>query len=190
MKIHISPGNNKIGDTPNISLPPGISCRRNAPCYDKCYARKFYRMKEARVAWDENWNFYKSDARWYFRAVRDWLNQHEPKFFRWHVSGDCPDGFYMESVFRIAEDFPSTMFLMYTKQYEILISLGIVDAPINFTVMLSAWPYLNVPDINFPRLWVQGDPRVPGTAFHCPGKCESCRMCWKGTFYNIVVKAH
>lgn len=63
MKLHISNGNTKLGQVPNISFPPVKTCRKKVPCAkDGCYALKFYRMWPAvKNAWDENYKLYKKD---------------------------------------------------------------------------------------------------------------------------------
>lgn len=190
MRIHISTGNDKIGNTPNVSLPPIISCRNRPPCFDRCYAVKFYKgCPEARQAWDENWKLYNENWQQYFYEIALYINDNKPSYFRWHVSGDCPDGNYMLQVFKVCSWFPKTKFLMYTKQFDMLVLCGLNRIPNNLTVMLSMWPYLNVPNVPKRRIWITGDLRCPPRAFMCPGKCESCRECWLG-INDIKIKLH
>ena len=39
MKVTISQSNTKLGMIPTISLPPIITCRKNAPCAKDCYGK-------------------------------------------------------------------------------------------------------------------------------------------------------
>ena len=39
--VSISSGNSKMGKIPSVSLPAGETCRRDAGCFKKCYARRF-----------------------------------------------------------------------------------------------------------------------------------------------------
>ena len=188
MKIHITTGNSKIGETHNISLPPIISCKKDIPCFDRCYAVKFYKgYPEARKAWDENWEIYNKSSRVYFKAINSWLTKYEPKYFRWHVSGDCPNQEYYDKVLEIACIHRKTNFLMYTKQYTFVKDVECI--PSNLTVMLSMWPYIKDPMTPLPYIWVTGDLRCPETAFLCTGLCDTCRQCWKGV-KDIAIKLH
>ena len=39
-KISISPGNQKMGFIPSVSLPPVVTCAHGCTCAKKCYAAK------------------------------------------------------------------------------------------------------------------------------------------------------
>jgi hypothetical protein len=59
--IHISKGNSKLGNIPNLSLPPVKACPNSKWCFQKelhlkCYAMKFYIMRPlVKKAWDDNY---------------------------------------------------------------------------------------------------------------------------------------
>lgn len=139
--VHISRGNSKLGsDIPSVNLPAGITCREDAPCYKKCYARKgrfsFPHIKDLNST---NLRIWQEDPRQFERDIM--IAAFKAKYFRWHSSGDIPDAEYFTMMVKIAEHIPDTKFLCFTKKYEIvnayIESAGFL--PSNLTVVLSAW---------------------------------------------------
>ena len=177
--MRISEGNMKLGRIPNISLPPGLSCVKDAPCAKDCYARKAWRMyPNSREAWTENlyeWNNFpqrfEEHLKGYFKGK---INL---KYFRFHVSGDIPSQEYLDMMFRVCAEAPEVKFLAFTKNYH----LDFTEKPENLSVVFSAWPgfTLHNPE-NFPVAWMQDgtEDRVPAEALECPGKCDTCGMCF------------
>jgi hypothetical protein len=178
MEIHISEGNMKLGKVPNISLPPVVTCRPKVPCKKLCYANKAFRLyPNVRKNWNENLEYYRQDPDRYFGEIRIWLSKNNPEYFRWHVAGDCPDDRYLLDVLSIAENFPGTQFMMFTKRWD-LFPVG--EVPKNLAIILSMWPRLRNPrKLDFPRAWLSSDKRKPDYHFKCPGKCDTCYKCWE-----------
>ena len=187
-KIHISKGNSKLGAAiPNVSLAPVASCPKGVPCAKDCYAMKAFRQyPSTRAAWTENLELAKEDPQEFFRQLSEWLGKKKkaPAFFRMHVAGD----FFSQDYFDAALDFcarhSETRFLAFTKFHARAIGAkraGLV--PSNLTIVLSAWTGLAMPDdlAGLPVAWMQDglETRVPASAIHCPGNCESCGMCWQ-----------
>jgi len=116
---------------------------------------------------------------------------HHPAFFRWHVSGDCPDRLYAKMVVIIARNFPETKFLIFTKRYDWFKG----RLPANLSVVFSCWPGLELPKSrSIPRAYMQDgtETRVNGSELECPGNCETCGMCWslKKAGKNVVFEKH
>lgn len=189
MTICISSGNMKIGKTANISLPPGVACHCDAPCRKSggCYADKAYRMYPGvRAAWNRNWRLWKKNKCRYFNAIYDWLYAKQPQYFRWHVSGDIPNQEYAQLMEWIADGFPKTKFLVFTKKHDLIWR----DVS-NLVVYRSMWPQWGDAGVTGPHAWMQDgtETRVPKDAYVCPGKCEACRFCWKGSG-DVVFRKH
>jgi hypothetical protein len=175
--IHVREGNNKIGKTSNISLPPVKACGKNsAHCKDLCYAAKFYRMyPDVKIAWDDNLRELISDREYYFSEVRRHLLHKQCQYFRWHISGDIIDQDYFERMKIIAVDYSLVNFLVFTKQY----NLDFNDIPENLSVVISAWPGLKLPKLELPFAFIGfDDENRYENVFYCPENCETCRTCW------------
>lgn len=179
--ISISMGNTKLGSKiANISLPPGSTCRKGAPCRRACYALKAWKQYQlTRNAWTRNLRAYRRDPGNYFREISHWLDRHKTiRFFRWHVAGDIPDLRYYVRMKRIARKYPQVKFLVFTKQYDFVSG---ADIPENLTVVFSSWPGLELSNpAGLPVAWMQDgtETRVPEDARECPGRCDQCGMCW------------
>ena len=93
MNVKISSGNIKLGQIPNINLPPVVSCAAGVPCKNKCYAMKAYRAyPTARNAWNDNLNLYNLNKDEYFASIIKQLKRKKHfDRFRWHSSGDILD---------------------------------------------------------------------------------------------------
>ena len=86
-KISISPGNQKMGYIPSVSLPPVITCANGCKCAQKCYAAKLCRIrKSVREAYQRNLGILTSDPSAYWLQVK--AAAMVTKYFRFHVSGD------------------------------------------------------------------------------------------------------
>lgn len=177
--VSISLGNTKMGETPSVSLTPCRTCPASAPCRKDCYAFKAYRMfPSVRAAWDENTRIAELDLSRFMDAVRKYLDDYKPRFFRWHVAGDIPSPPYYTQMRALARAFPETHFLCFTKRYGYVLG---TPRESNLQVVFSMWPGYGPTRRNrFPRAWMQDgtETRVPATALECPGNCESCGMCW------------
>ena len=194
ISLKISPGNTKIGQTPNLSLPPVTTCRSDAPCTKGCYAVKFYRMwKTVREAWDHNLNLYRTSPDQFFGELAIYLTMKSPERFRLHVAGDFPDEEYFLRIADVFAAYSRTSVLAFTKRFDYPLDA----APPNMKIVLSMWPGMDIPDIadRYPLAWLDGDPRRPVRSAHiaCPGSCVECEYtCWQGvsTELPVVFKQH
>lgn len=184
VKIKISPGNAKIGKTPNVSLIPGASCVPGVPCAgSRCYALKAFRQyPSTRAAWTHNHQIAASDPRSFTQQVSEYCQLKRPAFFRWHVAGDIPGPAYFAGMLLAAKQNPATTFLCFTKNYSVVndcIAAGFVAIPQNLRLMLSAWPGLPLDNPHgLPVAWLTTDTRKPHSVVVCPGTCGPCRHCW------------
>jgi len=194
MRLKISQGNSKIGGVPNLSLPPVLTCRENAPCIKECYARKSYdRWPAVRRAWDSNLELYKTEPEVFFNDLCLYLAVAQPRRFRLFVGGDFPDVEFFVRFVDIAETYHTTQFLCFTKQYEFLHG---VDIPDNLNLVLSIWPGLEMPhgSLDSPTAWLSTDTRFDTyytnqPFIHCPGSCDTCgHQCWHGISVDLPVK--
>jgi len=183
LKVQIAEGNSKLGPSiPCISLPPIKACGNCSKCKSSCYALKAWRMyKQTRAAWRRNFTLVTKHRADYFAQVNNYVTRKEPKFFRWHVSGDILDQNYLEGMKIIAEAHPNTVFLCFTKMF----FLNYLRTPSNLKIVFSAWPGLVMPTAArtcMPIAYMHDaeniDSRIPADARQCPGNCESCGMCW------------
>ena len=189
-KISISPGNKKIGRIPNISLPPGLSCKPDAPCIDSCYALKAYRFyKEVREAWNKNLSIALYNTIDYFQQINSFLSRTKKTLFRYHVSGDILSQNYLNKMVDTALQFPTITFFTYTKKYDLDFSM----LPHNLIIRLSIWPnhpYDN--PYNLPLSYMQDgtETRIPDKRVICPGDCTSCNACWSLPKIPIQINKH
>ena len=140
--IHISHSVSKLGkDIPSISMPPLTTCRPNAPCARKCYARR------GRFAFPHNQDLLRRNlAIWRTDPERfEWelfTAAYFANFFRYFSSGDIPDPAFLAMMDRVAKRLPTTRFLCFTKKIE-LVNQYISDAEDlpaeNLILVFSAW---------------------------------------------------
>jgi len=194
LNLCISNGNSKIGNrVMNISLLPGVTCERGVPCFhDGCYAQSsVHRWSTVREAWTRNTEEYFKDPDRYFEIIEERIREKNPRFFRWHVGGDIPDYYYMWGVIEIAQKFPKTRFLLFTKKYSYPPKSDLV--PDNLKIVLSVWPGYPEPErTDYPWAWLSEDVRLryrkDEVYLKCVGSCEKCGMsCWKGLHKDIHV---
>jgi hypothetical protein len=178
----ISEGNSKLKKIPNVSLTPIKSCpaicRTTCGRKGECYALKAYRQyTNVRLAWDSNLDNALYNRAEFFATIHSYLAKRKPRFFRWHVAGDIPDQDYLDRMYELAEWFPDTKFLCFTKNH----GLSFRRAPVNLTIVLSMWPGMeDIGPEHLPRAWMDDgtEDRVPLDAIECPGQCDECGMCW------------
>lgn len=195
--VHISKGVSKLGASiPSVSLPPGETCRPDAPCFAKCYARKGrFRFPKVKSLAQTNLELWHSDPLQYERDIQ--IAAYPSRFFRWHVSGDIPDSKYLDMMVHVAESLPNTKFLSFTKQYEIVNDYieehG--NLPDNLVIVLSEWGDFHPENPNnLPLAYVRlkGVPQVfPPYAKQCDKYCGECVLsdsnCWNLTHGQAVV---
>lgn len=184
--VVISAGNNKIGNTLNVSLPPVITCGNCSGCMKYCYDIKAcLQYNNVRKARAKNYVVLCNDFRKYFDDIEKALNKRKAnKFFRWHVSGDIPSIEYFREMVRIAIMHEDFRFWTYTKRYDIVNEYvrkyGRESIPENLSVMFSEWqgmPMIN--PYNFPefRVILKGQEKPNGVKWCC-GNCNTCiRAC-------------
>lgn len=186
--VHISYGVSKLGsDIPSVNLPVGCTCRKDAPCFKKCYARRGrFSFMRNRAYLETNLELWDCDPRFFEQEVT--IAAFRSRFFRWHSSGDIPDADYLAMMVRIARNLHNTRFLCFTKKYELVNAFIAAHGalPDNLTVVLSAWdsfqpenPYdLPVAHILFRH---EAAP-IPENARSCPSYCGDCvttgMSCW------------
>ena len=186
--VHISYAVSKLGaDIPSVSLPVGCTCRPDAPCFKKCYARRGrFCFQRNRAYLQNNLELWCCEPDQYEYEIGIAAFFH--KYFRWHSSGDIPDAAYLEMMVRVALDRPSTRFLVFTKKYELVNAH--IDAhgalPENLTVVFSAWgSFLPDNPHNLPVAYIRfkNEPAaIPETARACTSYCGDCvssgLSCW------------
>ena len=186
MKVHISPGNRKMGAIPSVSLPPLVTCIDNPPCKRDCYALGVYYRPNVRVCWDDNYERLLSTEDPdqycdYFSDIHQWGKLHKPEFFRWHVGGDIQDQNYLDWMCAVAGELPDTNFATWTKRF----SLDFSKIPANLHIWASMWPGWGVPSKvkHLPRFWLKNDheDRIPEDAIKCPDNCIQCKICYTVT---------
>ena len=189
--VTISDGNSKMGIVPSISLPPIVTCNKEAPCTKGgCYALNgAFQYPSVQGAYAKNLNTFKSSPKDYFNAIDQWLHIRKPSIFRFHVSGDIPNKRYLTEMMKIAAYNPEIKFLAFTKKYALLKGISV---PKNLSIVASAWTGFDMPDHGYPIAWLKDgiETRIPKDAIECHGNCETCGMCWslkklgKDVFFN------
>ena len=187
-RVHLSQGNSKIGNTLNVSLPPGITCQANVPCAKRCYAKRIYkRLSSVKKIWDENYLAYRNSPEQYFDGIIQGIMHEGMRYFRWHVSGDIPDARYFQGMCDVARVVPTVQFLAYTRfPFE---ELG--GIPENLTMIRSYWRgFDRVYNSEYPAFMAidKGLGIEAASEYYqygvkriefCPGKCPDCRSCWE-----------
>lgn len=186
--VKVSRHNTKLGEgIPSVNLKPECTCRKDVPCYKKCYARKgrfiFGSNKEILQS---NYDTWVADPERFEREIIK--TAFFSKFFRWHSAGEIPDVKYLDMMVRIARKIPDTRFLCFTKKYDLIDTY--IDEngelPQNLTIILSAWGYF-LPENphNLPVAYIrfkQGSCPIPEDALECPKYCGDCTLtkhsCW------------
>ena len=182
LKICISKGNMKIGNTLNVSLPPIITCANCSGCCTLCYDIKaVLQYPNVRKARAKNYALLMNDRNKYFNEIRNACERRRKnKYFRWHVAGDIIDIDYFDRMVQIAKEFPDFRFWTYTKAYTIVNEWcrlnGKKSIPENLSVMFSEWrgmPMIN--PFGFPEFRVVfKDEKKPGNVKWCCGNCNVC----------------
>ena len=187
MNIKISQGNAKLGSIQSISLPAGLTCRNDCECSKKCYAKRLERMRPSvREAYKHNYELLKSSPNTYWREVEASIMM--SRFFRFHVSGDIPDVYYLNHMVDIAERNPHCGIMCFTQKYGIVNSYldvgGII--PNNLHLIFSAWRGLKMENPHrLPEAHVRyrdGTTTAHENAVQCSGNCTECALteggCW------------
>lgn len=188
MKIKVSPGNIKMGAIPSVSLPAGVTCRKNCLCWTKCYAHKIERLrKNVREAYESNYRLLMEDPDTYWREVNATVMLN--RYFRFHVSGDIVDMDYLVNMVKVSKDNPHCQILCFTKQYELVneyLDNNEEGFPSNLHIIFSVWDGMECPNPhNLPEAHVRyrdGHTTARDDAYECGGNCTDCAVvecgCW------------
>lgn len=193
LKVSISPRNEKLGEISSISLPVGVSCRPDAPCFRKCYARQMssFRSNVAQ-SYLTNWRALQLDRDTFFKQVK--YHCQMVRVFRWHIGGDIPDVDYFRRVVKLAEEDAGCVHLLFTKRYDFVnevvaerVKKHLIKLPKNLHVLFSEWgnelradnPYhLSLTDV-----WLKKGTRPfisDKSAIVCPEQLDASKN-WKCT---------
>lgn len=185
-KLSISPGNSKMGAIPSVSLPPIITCPKDCPCAKKCYAAKLCRIyPSVKKAYQRNLGILLNNESDYWYQIMK--TAATVKYFRYHVSGDIFNSDYFNMMITTARMLPDTMFLAFTKKYDIVNNyINIFGAiPKNLKIIFSEWEGMTVPNPhNLPTACVifKGQEPAPDWKI-CGGNCAECACrgvgCWE-----------
>lgn len=186
--VHISHHVSKLGaNIPSVNLPVGSTCRPDAPCFQKCYARRGrFCFQKNKAHLQNNLDMWLSNPQQYEYEVG--ATAHFHGYFRWHSSGDIPNSAYLDMMVRIAKDKPNTRFLAFTKKYELINAWLDENSafPANLTIVLSAWGnYRPSNPHNLPIAYIRFKKNlsvIPAQARECPSYCGNCvangMSCW------------
>ena len=185
-QVSISNGNAKLGAIPSVSLPACVTCNPDAPCFKKCYAvRMARRYKTVTAAYNRNLEILNNDPSAYWVQVKAAASM--TRFFRFHVSGDIPNGEYFNYMVQAAAELPNTTFLAFTKQYQIVNAYlnngGTI--PANLIIIFSnwgAWKCENPHRLPECEIILKGSTPAPDWKV-CGGNCTECACrgvgCWE-----------
>lgn len=196
--VSISAKNDKMGAVPSVSLMPLTTCPGCALktcglyCYACAMADNGARASVA-AAYARNTAIYKTDPAAYWAQVRAAIAG--SRFFRFHVSGDCPDTEYIKQIFNAAGDFSKCDILIFTKRYEwfnkVIAERG-GDIPENLHIMFSGGPGLSFDNpYNIPvAMFIPAGETVPDEYKLCGGVCYECGCrgvgCWSAVAGDII----
>ena len=178
-----------MGAIPSVSLPPIITCPKNAPCAKKCYAQKLCRLyPTVRTAYNNNLEILKADPNEYWTQVEQAVKM--SRYFRFHVSGDIPSADYFKRMIELADQNPHCEMLAFTKQYDIVNHcmskhLIIPILPPNLHIIFSEWGNAPIPNPhNLPTAAVIFKGTEPLDNWKiCGGNCAECACrgvgCWE-----------
>ena len=180
----LSMGNRKMGRVMSFSLPPIVTCNKDAPCKHDCYAVKMEKIyPTVKNSWQNNLELL--NEYWGTEFVNDIdaaIRKKQPELFRWFVGGDIPAVWFIDNMVEIAQDNQKVSFWCFTKQFDHLASYE-GEVPKNLTFILSVWPPL-VPSDGLKEKYgccyfqdKDGTYDVPEDAYVCQGDCEECQVC-------------
>lgn len=197
--VKFSSGNTKMGAIPSVSLPSIKTCVQ-CDCNQKCYAKKLERLRPAvRNAYQHNLNVYNSEPDIFWREVEASIMM--TRFFRFHVSGDIPDKYYLEKMIEVTQRNPHCQVLCFTKKFELVNSYISSNGkiPDNLHLIFSAWDnYVMDNRFELPVAYVRfrdGHTEAPSNAVECSGNCSDCARteggCWTlGAGESVVFDEH
>lgn len=184
-RISISPGNQKMGYIPSVSLPPVVTCANGCTCSKKCYAARLCKIrKTVREAYERNLQILNTDPAAYWLQVK--AAAMVTKYFRFHVSGDIVNAEYLRNMCQTAQQLPGTFFLAFTKKYSLVNEYAQrEEIPANLKIIFSAWPGMQMENPhNLPVANVIFKGQEPAESWKiCGGNCAECACrgvgCWE-----------
>lgn len=181
-RVSVSMGNSKIGKIPNISLPPLVTCRSDAPCRSDCYALKSHRLyRSVEAVWKANLLAYLANPFLFFEDVAWQIYRRKAPYFRWMVGGDIPDEAFFLGILKVCRETPGTSHLLFTKRYDL--DLNLSDIPANLNLLFSLWPGLPQPEKILPfrkaHYLAKNAAVVPSGVRLCSHYCPTCLYCWQ-----------
>lgn len=195
--VHISTGNQKMGEISSVSLPRLITCPSDVPCKNKCYMRAIGARPTVRKTYAENWECYKHFPQWYWFCLNKVCEQQA--YFRWHVCGDIPDKNYLWGMVKVAAATSHCKHLCFTKNYKAITDFldcgGVL--PKNLKIVFSRWD--GYPCNNkycMPEAWVEfPNQQLPEYVLargrRCKHNCSCCNYanegCWEMKAGDIVI---
>lgn len=189
LHVSISRGNSKMGSIPSVSLPPIITCSKEAckHCGKKCCALKIAKLRPKTVgaAYQRNLDILQNDPDKYWREVNAALSIN--RFFRFGVSGDIYDKEYLAKMCESARKNPHCQILCFTKKFDLVNEyLSEHRLPKNLHLIFSAWRGMemsnphNLPEAHV--LFKDGFTTAKDGAKYCSMNCYECaiegRNCW------------
>lgn len=132
----------------SMSFPRECTCDHTLPCYKKgCYAdRGNFKTQSYINGLEKRWRYYQANKECYWSQLQTeiWFNR--PRWFRYFVSGDIPDQYFVKKIFETAEKFPDTSFLIMTKKHKLInqyikeeLKGDAKSIPSNLNIYLSTW---------------------------------------------------
>lgn len=194
LAICISGGNMKVGNVPNVSLPPVKTCSNCSACIHKCYDIKAcMQYKNVMMARARNYAILSANYNLYWEQLRGKLSRMRTKYFRFHVGGDIISEQYFSDIVNTARMFPAIRFWTYTKAHE-TVNTYVSDnggthpdaIPENLSVMFSIWAGkpINNP-YGFPVFYVyMHGQEAPKGMYKCPSDCKWCIEHGRGCPYG------
>lgn len=202
LHVSISRGNSKMGAIPSVSLPPIITCSKEAckHCGKKCYAAKIARLRPKTVglSYQRNLDILKNDPEKYWREIDAALMVN--RFFRFGVSGDIYNKEYLAKMCELARKNSHCQILCFTKQFDIVNEyLEEHRLPKNLHLIFSAWRGMemknphNLPEAHV--MYKDGYTTAKDGAKWCSGNCFECSVnmanCWSlKKSESIIFKEH
>lgn len=186
--VHISRGVSKLGaNIPSISMPPVITCRSDAPCFKKCYARRGrFAFQKNKDLLQMNLDIWNENPEIFEQAIIS--AAYFSKYFRYFSSGDIPDASFIAMMVRVAKCCPATSFLCFTKKYELVDEYVKANGelPDNLSIVYSAWGDFKPENpFGFPVAYIRFknvEVNIPENARACSGYCGDCvqtgESCW------------
>jgi len=177
------------GAAVSIGMLPGTTCRPDCPCFDDCYARRGrFKFKNVTKSLAANTLEWKNNPEGFTNKIRKACAVN--KYLRYFHAGDIPDVHFIDMMYRVAVEIPTTRFLCFTKKFEMVNEY--IDEhgkpPKNLKIVLSTWGDDFMPDNphNLPMAYIRlknGKSTIPPYAKPCAHRCDECIMnraggCW------------